>query len=122
MINLTTVSVSTINWMCSRHWTPLATRNRVSATVPAHRYAAFHQAYRHFAQSEPTWVQRRFDDAFLRPFLIGRGARPTALELAWAWDKQFGVLYAPPLRLRQVAELTAVATQFLQLLAKENAQ
>lgn len=126
MINLMTIPISASTWLRSRRWSPLATKKTRNAAdvaaAQAHFHSAFHQAYRHFAQTEPTWVQRRFDDQFLRQVILRPNALPTSLELAWAWDQQFGVLYAPPVRLRQVAELTAVATTFLRLLAKENAQ
>jgi hypothetical protein len=82
------------------------------------QHLVFHRAYVYFAQRHPQWVQRRFDDDFLRRLMVGTtfspsAARPTAAELAAAWDRQFGVLSTALNRAWQMAELAQAANDFL---------
>jgi hypothetical protein len=101
--------------------------SRVTQPPPSrqgeHIDQAFHQAYRRFAQTHPTWVNRRFDDDFLRQTVVARlkrrqaGALPTGAALAVRWDSHFGALAADAVRAQQLAELTVVANDFLHLLS-----
>lgn len=85
---------------------------------------AFHTAYRRFAREHAAWVARGFDDRFLR----GPGARilaaagspstpaapqPNGMDLARAWDRQFGVLLTSRARVEALAQLSAAAGTLL---------
>lgn len=86
---------------------------------------AFHQAYRRFARNYSSWVRRGFDEDFLRQRVTtplkrrpGVTGLPTGMALALTWDRHFGVLAGEADRAQQLAELTAVASHFLHLLAQ----
>lgn len=131
MSTLASMYTHTADWLTThRRWTPQpAPLDQSAAREQAQRVQlAFHCAYRRFAQRYPAWVARRFDEEFLRQAMHrwlscqgsstqASGVLPSGYELAWAWDRQFGLLVSEPLRTRQVAELTGVATHFLYLVA-----
>ncbi|MCL4863667.1 MAG: hypothetical protein KJZ93_29955 [Caldilineaceae bacterium] len=82
------------------------------------QHLVFHRAYVYFAQRHPQWVQRRFDDDFLRRLMARRSfppsaALPTGAQLAASWDRQFGILSTTSNRAWQMAELAQAANDFL---------
>jgi hypothetical protein len=93
-------------------------------------HQALHVAYRRFQRQHPEWTGRGFDDRFLR----GPGARrlteacsaraqsarrPTGMDLARQWDRQFGELLANPARIQATAQLAAAAGEFLGWFVRE---
>jgi hypothetical protein len=85
------------------------------------------------AQTHPTWRNRGFDDALLRPWLVQRYSNVRvstvsadraliARQLAQQWDAKFGPLYTHAARIHQMSRLTAVAEAFLIRFAQELTQ
>lgn len=128
MLNITTLYTQSRIWLRARpSWAPhTASRaERQPLFAPTIFQPAFQRAYRRFAQQHSDWVQRRFDDDFLRAVLDASLLQDLALaisRLPLLWDKQFGPLASPDVRLRQLVELRPVAADFLQLLQAELAQ
>lgn len=98
-----------------------------------HFQAAFHHAYQWLKQTYPTWINHRFDDALLRPWLAHYTyschsatkrsmPTPSAVALAQQWDRQFGPLYTAAERVHLLSVLTSVAAQFLARLEQELAR
>lgn len=128
MSTMATMYTQTADWLSTlRRWLPqTAPLPQTTESEEVQQFqCAFHCAYRRFAQRYPQWVNRCFDDEFLRRSL-GAG-RPTTrnsaalsgYQLAWAWDRQFGPLFPEAVRTRQVVELIEIANYFLQLLRAE---
>lgn len=85
---------------------------------------AFHAAYRRFVREHAAWVARGFDDRFLRgpgaKYLAAAGSpctpaarQPNGMDLARAWDRQFGVLLTNPARVAALAQLSVAASTLL---------
>jgi hypothetical protein len=78
MLTITSWLMSSLDWLNvfgrfapGAKWaTPAARQTRIQSV-----HLAFQHAYRRFATLHPTWVQRRFDDHFLR----------SAVTPRWAW-------------------------------------
>lgn len=129
MINLATIYTQTTDWLTLfLPWAPQpAPLDHIAKGEQIQQVQiTFHCAYRRFAQRYPIWVNRRFDDEFLRQVIQPRRFQtgdlaqaalslPSGHELAWAWDRQFGPLFPDAVRTHQMAELIGVATHFLRL-------
>lgn len=121
---MSSLYAQSLSWLSNhrlRLWLSNPTRKAsrpISQEDVRRQHLVFHRAYVYFAQRHPQWVQRRFDDDFLRR-LIARTtfspavALPTGAELAAAWDRQFGVLSTTSHRAWQMAELAHAANDFL---------
>jgi hypothetical protein len=105
----------------ARRWVPQDSR----LDLWLHRMilrTALRRVYGRFARQHAMWAACLFDEHFLAhgaaPLLahyIQRASPPTSLDLATAWDEQFGPAEMP-VRTRRIAELMPAAADFLNWL------
>lgn len=128
MFTFTTRPLFRLNWLPTA-WTTLPQARSAPQTTPAvtidQLQLVLHKVYQRFFQSQPTWLQLGFDERFLQRMVTprfvqyyciaaGSGALPTGLELAFAWNRQFGPLIPNASnRMYQQNRLQAVANDLL---------
>ena len=128
MLNMASLYTQSLTWLNTipRRVNPPAAVAQTPLTVdPQVFHQAFHLAYRCFAQQHSAWVSRRFDENFLRAAVDPTSLqqpRLTAAKLTLLWDKQFGPLSKPEVRIQHKVALQGVATDFMHLLTAEIAQ
>jgi len=85
-------------------------------------HLALHNTYRSFSRHHQQWIQRAFNQEFLRDVFFSSTTRrnsisdlPTGMELAMRWDRRFGILTIGADRVCLYAELVTVANGFVIL-------
>lgn len=128
MLNLSTLVTNPLFWL-NRKSESLSLTSSTSEATRSPQIEAFHRAFHNtygaFAQNHPEWVQRGFNQEFLRQAIppVNKmkavSSLPGGMELAMKWDRQFGVLASDADRVRINAELSNVANRFIDTLADE---
>ncbi|HHY53997.1 MAG TPA: hypothetical protein GYA08_01045 [Chloroflexi bacterium] len=129
MMGITSLHNTLFGWFVRMSGSKPSTRQAAQGCIlDAEELRSFHQAlhtaYRVFAHQHPAWVQRGFDETFLRTDAVtllmtgwaaDGAARPaiTGMDLARVWERKYGLLLSGANRVTLVARLAGAANVLL---------